>query len=108
MATTPPKSMQITMATDSFIDRQPCDSTVKYPFDPASLTLAPGGAPHHLMVRLGNESLTFDECMELFDAIRTRLREQGVKPTDELDIQYCCIMSEAGATKAQFIFTYPV
>lgn len=102
------QSLQITFAADSFIGRKPFDLTVKYPFVADTLSFDTSMPPHTLLVMLGDASLTFDECQQLFDIIRQRLRELGVKPGDETDIQYCCLLSEANATWAQYILTYPV
>jgi hypothetical protein len=104
---TPMQSLQITFAADSFIGRKPFDLTVKYPFEADMLSFNTSMPPHTMLVALGNTPLTFDECQQMFDTIRMRLRELGVKPNDEMDIQYCCLLSEDNATWAQYILTYP-
>ena len=100
--------MQITFASDTFKGRGQYDQVVKYPFTGDMLTFQGDLPPRTMLVALGDTPLTFDECQQLYESIRQRLRELGVKPNDELDIQYCCLLSEGKATWAQYILTYPV
>ena len=96
------------MASDAFVSHiHHADHSINYPVNPASIALTDGVVPRMLLVRLGGESLTFDECQTLFDTLRSRLRELGIKPAgDEMDIQYCQLLSDGGATWAQYIYTY--
>ena len=104
--TVPMQNMMLTMATDGMSGRRVFDLTVKYPFVCESLDFPKGEVPHDVLVALGDTSLSFDECQALFDDLRSRLRELGVKMTDEIDIRYCQIISEGGATKAEYILVY--
>ncbi len=100
------QNMMLTMASDGFIGRREFDMTLKYPLVRESLDFPRGQAPRDVLVALGSVSLSFDECQSLFDDIRVRLRELGVKLVDDIDIRYCQILSDDGAAKAEYLLMY--
>lgn len=96
------------MATDRFCQGHEFDVTVRYPFDRDTLSFAKGSAPRTILFSLPEGGLTFDECQEQFDTIKSRLKELGAKIIDDIDIRYCQLLSEDNETLAEYILTYPV
>ena len=98
----------VTMASACFQRNRQFDMTVSYPFVPEQLDFAKGNAPRSLLVSLPDSGLSFDECQDCFADIVTRLKELGVKPLPEMDIQYCQLISEGGPTLCEYLLTYPL
>ena len=98
----------VTMASACFQRNRQFDATVSYPFVPEQLDFAKGNAPRSLLIALPDSGLTFDETQACFDEIVSRLKELGVKPMPEMDIQYCNLISEGGPTQCEFVLTYPL
>ena len=96
------------MASACFQRNRQFDMTVSYPFVPEQLDFAKGNAPRSLLVSLPDSGLSFDESQECFADIVTRLKELGVKPLPEMDIQYCQLISEGGPTLCEYLLTYPL
>lgn len=108
MEAKPIQNIFLTMATNLFCQGKEFDAMVKYPFDRETLNFAKGAAPRTILFALGDNGLSYDDCQACFDEIKSRLKELGAKITDEMEIRYCCLLSENDEVKAEYILTYPV
>ncbi len=102
-------SIILTIATSRFCEKRIFDMTVKYPFVRDSIEFEKHHTPHTLLVALGNNGISYEECDEVFYEIKSRLKELGTKIIDRYEIKYCCFITDKGnEVHAEFDLEYPM
>lgn len=97
----------LTFASPKFQNARHFDCTICYPVNLESFAPVKGNMPRTMLVALPENGLTFDECLDLMSKLNQRLRECSIKVNADMDIQYCCLLSEENATQCEFIMSYP-
>lgn len=98
----------LTLASPQFQVGRHFEYTIEYPINVAAINFEKGCAPRTILVNLPENGLTFEECLECLSELSQRFRELGIKVNPDMDIQYCCLLSDSNATLCDYILTYPM
>ena len=80
----------IVMATDgASVRMKDVDCSTDYPVASECITTKYGTIPYMMLVRLGSNALTVEECDECVADISSALKSLGCKMTGDIDLHYC-------------------
>lgn len=101
----------VTLATNGVILRKKdADARIAYPFTAENMGIQNEAIPFDIMVALGDNALSFEDCEECIDILNSGLKMAGCKMTPDIDLNYCSFKVEGGddETWAECVLSYIV
>ena len=87
----------VTLATNGVtLRKKEADLRIAYPFSPENVPVQDDAIPFDVMIALGDNALSLEDCEECIEQLNTCMKSHGCKMTPDRDLNYCAFKVENG------------